>query len=402
MNRDRPTHIGILLQGNESYGVLSVLKSILVSVDRRQFRFFGLFLAPGQSRLELEAMFDEVCNLDVGPRRELTGKRLGSRLSTGLRELRWYGKSIARTAGAIRRLKLDVMHVHNYNLGLVGGVASRWTRIPCLWHWHVPAVYPGWHGWLFRSSLTHLVHTVACVSRHTLESLPPEGRRKAVVIYNGLDVEFIRSHQTPGGLRSRLNIPPQAPIIVTVGRLTPWKGHQVLLRGVAPVLAEFPQARFVIVGSEVDVHPDGCYFDKLRSMALEEGISDSVIFTGEWPNVVEYLCDCTIACMPSFPWEPGMGEGFGLTTVEAMAAGVPAIATRCAASPEIVDHGVTGLLVPPKDSQSIADAILCLLRDEPLRMRLGRAGQAAAASRFNLTQMAQALERLYQSCTRDC
>jgi glycosyltransferase involved in cell wall biosynthesis len=379
-----------------------VLKAILGGVDRRQFRFSGLFLGPGRSRLELADMFDDVCDLDTGPRPEPTGIGFGNRLATRLREVRWCGKIIARATGAIRHLKLDAMHTHNYQVGLAAGVASRVTHIPCIWHWHAPSVRLSWHGWLLKTSLACLVHTVVCVSRYTLEGLPSQGRRKAVVIYNGLDVEAIRRCQRPGALRSRLNVPPQSPIVVTVGRLTPLKGHQVLFRGAGRVLAQFPEARIVVIGSEVDVHPDGCYLDKLQSIVAEEGISDQVVFAGEWPNVAEYLCDCTIACMPTVPWEPGTGEGFGLAVLEAMAAGVPIVTTTCGATPEILEHGVTGLLVPPHDSQALADAILSLLRDESLRARISRAAQAAAAERFSIAQMAQSLERLYKTCTGDC
>lgn len=157
------------------------------------------------------------------------------------------------------------------------------------------------------------------------------------------------------------------PVVVFLGRLRKYKGAQHAIRAFPSVVARVPAARLRIVG-------DGPYRDELEHMARALGIADRVQFLGSvsQPGKVEVLNEAQIAVCPS------PKEGWGLTVIEANACGAPVVASRSPGLIESVRDGVTGLLTPHGDHAALADAIVRLLSDEPLRLRMADAAIAWA------------------------
>ena len=159
--------------------------------------------------------------------------------------------------------------------------------------------------------------------------------------------------------------------ILTVGRLTPRKGHQRVIRVLHRVRAQCPAAHCVIVG-------EGEEGLRLRALAAELGVGEAVTFVGSVPleALVEHYQRCQVFAMPSQADEAGSVEGFGIVFLEASACAKPCLGTRSGGVAEAVRDGETGLLIPPDDPEALAAALVQLLTDAELRQCLGAAGRA--------------------------
>lgn len=236
------------------------------------------------------------------------------------------------------------------------------------------------------SRLAHCVLVNATAVRARLR----EGgyaRRAIAVIRNGVDVNRFAPRPPDAALRATLGLPPRAPLIVAVSRLNPMKGIDDYLKAAALLAGRFPEARFVIVG-------DGASRRDLEDQARLLGLAGRVVFTGTRLDVAAILSQAAISVAPS------LSEGLSNVVLESMAAGVPVVATRVGGTPEILDDGVTGLLVPPCDAPALAGAIGRLLENEALAQRLGEAARARAVQRFSMHQMVRQTEGLYRALLR--
>jgi glycosyltransferase involved in cell wall biosynthesis len=211
----------------------------------------------------------------------------------------------------------------------------------------------------------------------------------------GIVLDRARVRVVPHGLalEAPVALPPREPgcRILFVGRFETRKGIDVLAEAIPAVLAAHPEARFVLVG-DPDVDEDGRGpTHRRRIEALVARFPGRVEVTGAVPRdrlVEEYArADVFVA--------PSRYESFGLIFLEAMMHGLPCIGTRAGGIPEVVEDGVTGLLVPPDDPAALADALARLAGDPALRARLGQAGQAAYRGRFTAAHMAEAAEATY-------
>jgi glycosyltransferase involved in cell wall biosynthesis len=165
------------------------------------------------------------------------------------------------------------------------------------------------------------------------------------------------------------------------------KGINDYLKAIALLAGPFAEARFVIVG-------DGASRRELEEQARLLGLAGRVVFTGTRLDVAAILSQAAISVAPS------LSEGLSNVVLESMAAGVPVVATRVGGTPEILDDGVTGLLVPPCDAPALAGAIGRLLGNEALARRLGEAARARAVNRFSMHHMVRQTEGLYRALLR--
>lgn len=219
---------------------------------------------------------------------------------------------------------------------------------------------------------------IACNSPETLESLVrwvPGTKNRVSVIPNGVPIErFEEAQPLP---RAGLLPEDGSPLLIFVARLEPAKDHATLLRA----LAQVPGARLALVG-------DGELRPELEQLASSLGIRERVHFLGRRPDVPGLLKLADVYVHSSH-W-----EGFGIAAVEAMAAGVPVIASDVPGLSQVVDSA--GLLFPPGDAGCLAKHIRSLLASEPLRRRLAQAGQERARS-FSIERSVEAYLNLYKS-----
>jgi len=389
--------VGVFMDGSERYGLLAFAESTLKAVDRRRFTCIGLFMGRGDARQRLAPFCDETVDLGLGPLLPLSrAGRSRYHLPTLLAKAVLFLRAVVRAARAIRRARLDVVHVHAYPVHLVAGLACRMAGVPCAWHWHGPFTRVGVAKVVARLGMGHLAAVIVCISRFVLETLPGGLDRKACVVYNGVDARGIMQSQRPGVLRSLAGVPDGVPLVGLFGAIMERKGHEYFIRAAAQVVARFSLARFVIVGGESEMCRLRYGFEaRHRRLVQELGLEHAVIFAGPHPDAFRLMGDCDVICMPTVPVGLDSGEGFGLVMIEAMAAGVPVVATSCGAPPEVIEDGVSGLLVPPRDAHALAEAILRLLEDERLRCAMGEESRRRVRDAFDISRTVREMEKVY-------
>ena len=212
-------------------------------------------------------------------------------------------------------------------------------------------------------------------------------RSKIVVIRNGVDLTLFGGAPGLHGIREELSVPPGAPLVAVVSRLTRLKGLETFLEAATILKLSHPDARFLIVGETAPT--DTAYQEVLTRLAAELGMADRVTFAGIRSDVPALLSSVDVSVMPS------LNEALSNVLLESMAAGAPTVATRVGGTPEAFVDNVTGLLVAPGDARGLAAAIARLLDNRPLAARLGEAARQVVVDRFSVERMVTATERLY-------
>lgn len=228
------------------------------------------------------------------------------------------------------------------------------------------------------------VELFVCASTCIQSMLVADGipRERTTVVYEGIDLEHI-SAAPPINAHKELWLPHEAPVVGNVAALVPHKGQRYLIDAAARVVREVPDARFVIVG-------DGELADVLERQIRHLNLDKHVFLTGFRPDALSWHKSFDIFVMSS------VTEGLGTSALDAMACGRPVVATRAGGLAEVVVDGETGLLVPIRDHDGLAAAIVRLLKNPALRERYGRAGLARARQTFNAERMVDQTLKVYE------
>lgn len=207
---------------------------------------------------------------------------------------------------------------------------------------------------------------------------------KTISIHNGIDVSRYVNVCKNRNIRRDIGISPEAIVIGTISRLDePKKGVAILLQAARDILRCYKDVYFIIVG-------EGYSKTELHNMAADYGISNRVIFLGYWDNLTEIYSTLDIFVLPS------ISEGFPIVNLEAMASGLPVVATNVGGVPEAINDNVNGLIVPPKDKNALRDAIMVLINSQELRKRMGQVGRCNAVKYFNDKDMAEKIFKIYK------
>jgi glycosyltransferase involved in cell wall biosynthesis len=228
------------------------------------------------------------------------------------------------------------------------------------------------------NALARLTDRFVCVSRDGLKRALVSGlpRSRVMLLWNGIDLSRFRA---TGPV-------PQGPV-VTVARLSPEKDVANLVRATSLIAEKEPGVRVLVAG-------DGPCMADLRRESSDRRLAGVLEFLGVVRDIPPLLARAGVFVLPS------LSEGVSLTLLEAMACGLPVVATAVGGSPEAVEDGVTGLLVPPADPAALAAAILRVWRDPELARRLGAAGRRRAERHFDVVRMVRAYEGLYRGADR--
>jgi glycosyltransferase involved in cell wall biosynthesis len=290
-----------------------------------------------------------------------------------------------RLSRLIKQLKPDIVHAHDpHGVAMAALALSMSTQLakPPL----VAARRVDFH--LRGSSLSRWkyrqVDCFICASEAIRQLLLGDGvpPGRAVTVHEGIDIERVERAE-PAQLHGEFWLPHHAPLIGNVAALVAHKGQRHLIEAARVVLPQAPDARFIIAG-EGELRP------ALERQIKEYHLEKHVLLAGFRPDVLSLHKAFDIFAMSSIT------EGLGTSLLDAMAAGKPIVATRAGGIPEVVVDGETGLLVPPRDHEAMADAIVQLLRDESLRRQMGDAGRARARALFSAERMVQNTLQVYQ------
>jgi glycosyltransferase involved in cell wall biosynthesis len=298
------------------------------------------------------------------------------------------GSAVARDGRGLSRVIRDrgIALVHsNTSVVLGGATAAALTRVPHIWH--VREIYARFaSAWPLHRRLLLSAQALACVSRATAAQFG--GDPKPLVISDGLAVDARRA---PRALARRaLGLDPNAPVIAVLGRISDWKGQDVLVRALAEPGLRSRGAIGVLAGEPWPGAEERLH--RVVELARRLGVEDRLVLAGFRPDVDTVYGAADIVAVPSTQPDPLPGAA-----VEAAAAGCAVIASDHGGLPEIIREGVTGRLIPPGDPVALASAAATLIDAPAERERLGAAAAADARARFAPERLIASVEALYDS-----
>jgi glycosyltransferase involved in cell wall biosynthesis len=309
-------------------------------------------------------------------------------LALGARRI-WDLRAFGRLLSILRRDRIQIIRGHLFWANLVARVIGRLASVPVVVTSHHDTF--GWMSWRHRlaervtAPLSDAVTT--CSEAVRREALADFGMRPGRVrtLRNAIEIpEGIPGTAARERIRRELGASQDDLLVGTLGRLIePKKGLATFLAAARLLSSEFPRVRFAIVG-------DGPARSDLEGRAAREGVSHCTVFCGLRRDVPEVMRSFDLFVQPSL-W-----EGFGITLLEAMVVGTPVVASRVGGVPEVVEDGVTGILVPPGDAPALAAACAQLLRQRERAARMGNAGRERVRAEFGIERLVRDIEELYR------
>ena len=365
MNNQKKIKILYIINNLQVGGAEKILLELVKNIDKKKFEIKVATIMGGG---ELERAYAEHTEVKIFKK----SNKLGLNVLFGLRKL-------------IRQYKPDIIHTHLFSADVWGRIAAMGV---------VPAKIistehnMGYEEGRWKKALKHFLSyfndVIVAVSEGVRDYLIIGQRiekTRVKVIYNGIDLEkfLFRGTQLArygeGVLR-----------IVTIGRLVPAKAQETLIEAMYQLADEYPQATLQIIGTGPRIQELG---DIVKKLHLEKSIE----FVGSVANTANYLNKADLFILPS------VLEGLGMAAVEAMAIGVPVIATNIPGLNEVVINEETGLLFEPLDSQGLVGQIKRLLKDTKLQERMILNGRDRVEKMFSVEQMIREYEELYEHLT---
>ncbi len=294
----------------------------------------------------------------------------------------------------IKKYKIDIVSTTLFPADVYGRISAKLAGVPVILstrhHYELSKQERNYKLFSWLDTLTMVFSTKIIAVSETVRNYIIQWHRisptKVVTLYNGIDIEKYESNNNGNDLMNEFNLDKNRLTIGFIGRLVEVKGLDYLLDAAAEIIKKKKEVQFLIVG-------DGHLKGMLQNKANDLGISKYIIFTGFRRNVHEVLGVIDILVIPS------LSEALPTVILEAMASGKPVVSTNVGGVPEIVIDGETGILVPPRDPESLARAILALLQLPEKRLIMMREnGKRRVKEIFAIERMVERYEEFYDSC----
>jgi glycosyltransferase involved in cell wall biosynthesis len=295
----------------------------------------------------------------------------------------------------------DVVHTHTAKAGALGRTAAlvynltraRTARCVVIHTFHgnvLTGYFSNTGSWLVQqveraaSRLTDCVVAISPTQRQELvDELRVASSDQTAVIPLGLDLAPFLIGRPRDAARARFGLAPQDFVIGYVGRFVPIKALDTLVRAFAALVPHVPGCALLLAG-------DGPTHAPIEALAVELGVRDRIRFSGWTDDVAGVYAAIDVCCLSS------LNEGTPVAVIEAMAAGVPIVATRVGGVTDVVEDGRTGFLVPAGAPDGLARALRQLAADPDLRRRLGDAGRASVAAKYSVDRLTNAIDHVYR------
>jgi glycosyltransferase involved in cell wall biosynthesis len=343
-------------------------------------------LAGGLDRTRFEPL---ICCLDeAGPFAPLA-ERAGVEVVVLAKRGPLDARVLFRLSALLRRRRVDVVHTHLWGADLWGRVAARYAGTGMIVTTaHNVDSWKRRHHLAFDRWLAPWTTRLVAVSNQVREFYEASGvgRGRWQVIYNGAE-------EAPSGPRKRgpafreMGIGAEDPVVAFVGRLVPAKAPGIFLEALAQASLALPSLRALIVG-------DGPLRADVEGQIRRLGLSDRVVLAGLRRDLPDVLAGVDVVAFSS------EREGLSMAMLEAMAAGVPVVATEVGGTPELIESGVSGILVPPAQPRALADGLLSLLQSPARAEAMRRAARERVRTQFSLRRMIEAYQELYAGIPR--
>lgn len=377
----RPLSVGYVLPNLNTGGAEGHVLSLVRRLDRSRFAPFLVATAGGGSLCESFGSLLPVSVIGdpLHPRSGPPGNPMV------------HLSAVRRMAGIFRSRSADIVHCYLPAANVLGSIAARLAGVPrVIVSKRALAEYKRLYPLLRRveplgNRLADVILVNSDAVRRDVERTETNWEGKFRKIYNGVSPLEPWTPREIEAFRLREGLPPRSPLIACVSNFYPYKGHGELIEAVAGVAQRFPEAMFLLVGR------DSGTLEETSARVRERGLEGAVRFLGPRTDVPDLLRASDLFVHPS------REEGFSNAVLEAMAAGLPVVAFDVGGNAEAVEHGVTGLVAPARDSGALADALAHLLGDAGRRKAMGEAGRRRAAETFPLDRMVAEVEAMYES-----
>ena len=380
---------------DELYGIDVVLLNLIDGLDQARYRpivvlptdvpYCGLLSAALRER-------------DI-PTFHLETAILRRAYFTPLGMLRYLWRLLASTvqlAGIIRAEGVDI--VHNNSLAVLpGALAGRLTGTPCVWQVHEIITKPRflWKttAWLAPRLAGAVVAVSGAVRAHLCEG-STLNQRKAVVIYNGIDVgSFPEDPERRDQIRAEWGVSGGEVVVGMVGRFNSWKGQELFVRVAHRIAATNPEVKFALIGGTVPGQEH--FLDGIRALVAELALGERVIINDFRTDIPQVLSALDVFVLPSILPDP-----FPTVVLEAMAAGKPVVANAHGGCVEMIEDASSGFLVPGNDPELMASIIRRLVGDRDLRLAVGRNARQRVAEKFSSASFSSAWMAQYDAVAR--
>lgn len=368
-----PYLIAILAgSSNEIGGTEMHILSLIKYNDRKRFRFL-IIAPPSLLNLVEELNFEGVEGV------EWTLKT------------KFSAKAALRMKALLLKKGVNLLHIHDARSGILGRLVAKSLRIPVVYTVHLPPYYyaAGLRRWVYqlierllnRWFTDRIIYVSHRVYQEALRlNITP--RDRSMVIENGIDLYPYNKTIDRKAVRKALSTPEDATVFCFVGRLTEQKGLDVLLRAVAEIRNQRTCFRLWIIG-------DGPLRGELEHYASEQNLVPTVQFLGFKDNVPMLLKASDVFVLPS------RYEAMPISLLEAMASGLPCVVTDVGDNAELVEDGVTGIVVPPNDPDALAIALEKMLFNSEIRRLMGEAARRKAQE-YSIEQMVTRITSVYE------
>lgn len=304
-----------------------------------------------------------------------------------------YNLSLVRTLkDIIRDHKIDIVHSHLSRMNMYGFVASIFTPAVNVMTIHGESGFSGWLARIYYFLFGNISGRVVAVSNLLAESFCKRTLvrpAKVEVVHNGIDVSRFKGKFDRDEVLKRYNLPTEAILILAVGNIRPIKGYDLLIDAFELIVAKEPEARLLICGGEIYEHRKN-----LQERIVSHNCSEKIVLAPFAEDIEAVYSAADFYVLPS------VSEGFSLTTVEAMASGLPVITTDCLGPREIIDNGQDGIIIANREPAVLAKAIIDLLGDPDKCIEMGRLARLKVAEKFSIEKAVGKFEKLFEALVR--
>lgn len=292
--------------------------------------------------------------------------------------------------------KVQIVHTHNWGTLFDGVIGAKIARVPIIVHsehglWYEDILHIKKRKLLTQKLIFNFIDQITTVCKdleRTLIKLTGIKEEKVICIPNGVKLQRFDVEIDKGSKRREIGIQENDIVVGIIGSLDPIKDHKTFLYAGVEIIKEFPNAKFLIIG-------DGSLKEELLSLSEKIGLGKRVLFLGQRDDIPEILKIMDVFISSS------LREGMSNTILEAMAVGLPVIATKVGGTPEIVVDGKTGFLVCPANPKELAEGIIKVLKNPQQAKNMGKAGQEKVRENFSLNKMIKSYENLYKGLIKE-
>jgi glycosyltransferase involved in cell wall biosynthesis len=380
------------------YGAEQSLLQLLKGLDRD--RFSPVVVLPGAGRLQ-----QRIAELSIPVeivsfiRPWLTRKAGVMRLVNHIGLVPFLAQSVWTLRKLIHHYRIDLVHTNSITI-IDGALAARSMGVAHIWHAREILIRGSPYHFLFGqighnlalSIINHLSDRIIGISNAVCQSLEQShNSSKAIVVYNAIDIDSFDISRSRTRIRQSLGVPDGVYLVGEIAKVAPVKGYTEFVQAAAQVRQAMPNVAFIGVG---DALPKS-YFRQLSDLIAHLRLHNEFTLLGFRDDVPDIISALDLLVLPSH-YEP-----FGRALVEAMAAGKPVVGTRVGGIPEIIESGITGLLVTPGSPDELAQAMIKILQDPDLARRMGAAGRERARTRFSPGRYVTEIQKIYEELVRE-